>query len=133
MSSSSIVRTLGYSATSTGFTTSEEWSASSEWQRCWSFRPSRILTPFTNWSACLSVNSRLKNVRYSSAVDVMRRAPSGVGQRQAEAYRTPALMMHWIKFNVVGVVGFALQSAVLFVITHSTYQVGYLAATAIAV
>jgi len=42
-------------------------------------------------------------------------------------------MMHWIKFNVVGVVGFALQSAVLFVITHSTYQVGYLAATAIAV
>ena len=42
-------------------------------------------------------------------------------------------MMHWIKFNVVGVVGFALQSAVLFVITHSTYQVGYLTATAIAV
>jgi len=42
-------------------------------------------------------------------------------------------MMHWIKFNVVGLLGFALQSAVLFLLTHSTPQISYLAATATAV
>lgn len=42
-------------------------------------------------------------------------------------------MIHFIRFNVVGVFGFALQSAVLFVLTHSAYPVGYLVATAAAV
>ena len=42
-------------------------------------------------------------------------------------------MLHWIKFNVVGVLGFALQSGALFVLTHSVYPINYLAATAIAV
>ena len=42
-------------------------------------------------------------------------------------------MAHWIKFNVVGLLGFALQSAVLFVLTRSAFSVGYLAATAVAV
>jgi dolichol-phosphate mannosyltransferase len=42
-------------------------------------------------------------------------------------------MLHWIKFNVVGVLGFALQSAALFVLTHTTPHVSYLAATAVAV
>lgn len=41
--------------------------------------------------------------------------------------------MHWIKFNVVGVAGFALQSAALFVLTHTGYSISYLAATAVAV
>ena len=41
--------------------------------------------------------------------------------------------MHWIKFNVVGLLGFALQSAALFLLTHSTPQISYLAATATAV
>src|SRR6266576_2766514 len=44
-----------------------------------------------------------------------------------------SLMMHWIKFNVVGVLGFALQSAALFLFTHAAPQVSYLAATAAAV
>ena len=42
-------------------------------------------------------------------------------------------MLHWIKFNVVGVVGFALQSAALFVLTHIAYPISYLAATTVAV
>jgi putative flippase GtrA len=42
-------------------------------------------------------------------------------------------MNHWIKFNVVGVLGFALQSAALFVLTHTVYSISYLAATAVAV
>jgi dolichol-phosphate mannosyltransferase len=42
-------------------------------------------------------------------------------------------MIHFIRFNVVGVFGFALQSGALFVLTHSAYPVGYLLATATAV
>ena len=42
-------------------------------------------------------------------------------------------MTHWLKFNVVGLLGFALQSAALFVLTHIPYSIGYLAATAVAV
>jgi len=42
-------------------------------------------------------------------------------------------MIHFIRFNVVGVFGFALQSATLFVLTHSAHPVGYLVATAAAV
>jgi dolichol-phosphate mannosyltransferase len=42
-------------------------------------------------------------------------------------------MLHWIKFNVVGVLGFALQSATLFVLTHIAYPISYLAATTVAV
>src|SRR5712691_1475005 len=42
-------------------------------------------------------------------------------------------MLHWIKFNVVGVVGFALQAGALFVLTHNTNRISYLAATALAV
>src|SRR5260370_34391538 len=42
-------------------------------------------------------------------------------------------MIHFIRFNVVGVFGFALQSAALFVLTHSAHPVGYLVATAAAV
>ena len=42
-------------------------------------------------------------------------------------------MMHWIKFNVVGLIGFGLQSATLFILTHTFYSISYLAATAVAV
>ena len=42
-------------------------------------------------------------------------------------------MIHWIKFNVVGLLGFALQSAALFMLTHTAYSISYLAATAVAV
>ena len=42
-------------------------------------------------------------------------------------------MLHWLKFNAVGVLGFALQSATLFLLTHGAHTVPYLAATAIAV
>jgi putative flippase GtrA len=42
-------------------------------------------------------------------------------------------MLHWIKFNVVGVLGFALQVGALFVLTHIAYPISYLAATAVAV
>lgn len=42
-------------------------------------------------------------------------------------------MTHWIKFNLVGVLGFALQSAALFVLTNTAYSFSYLAATAVAV
>src|ERR1700730_12595529 len=42
-------------------------------------------------------------------------------------------MIHFIRFNVVGVIGFALQLGALFVFTHSAHPVNYLAATAAAV
>ena len=42
-------------------------------------------------------------------------------------------MIHFIRFNVVGVVGFALQSAALFVLTHNAHPIGYLVATVAAV
>jgi putative flippase GtrA len=42
-------------------------------------------------------------------------------------------MIHWLKFNAVGVCGFALQTATLFVLTHSALRISYLAATALAV
>lgn len=41
--------------------------------------------------------------------------------------------MHFIRFNVVGVIGFVLQATALFVLTHNPYRVGYLVATATAV
>ena len=42
-------------------------------------------------------------------------------------------MRHWLKFNVVGVLGFALQTAALFVLTHSVHSINYLTATVLAV
>ena len=42
-------------------------------------------------------------------------------------------MIRWIKFNAIGVLGFALQTCVLFVFTHTAHRVGYLLATAAAV
>lgn len=42
-------------------------------------------------------------------------------------------MLHWLKFNVVGVLGFGLQTGALFVLTHAMPQVSYLAVTAGAV
>jgi putative flippase GtrA len=42
-------------------------------------------------------------------------------------------MLHWIKFNIVGVLGFALQAAALFLLTHITHPISYLTATALAV
>ena len=42
-------------------------------------------------------------------------------------------MIHFIRFNVVGVLGFALQTGALFILTHRAHPVGYLAATAAAV
>jgi dolichol-phosphate mannosyltransferase len=42
-------------------------------------------------------------------------------------------MLHWIKFNVVGVLGFGLQSGALFLLTHNAPRFSYLAATAVAV
>lgn len=42
-------------------------------------------------------------------------------------------MIHWLKFNAVGVVGFTLQTGALFVLTHTALHIGYLAATAVAV
>lgn len=42
-------------------------------------------------------------------------------------------MIHFLRFNVVGVIGFALQFGALFFLTHSAHPVNYLAATAAAV
>jgi putative flippase GtrA len=42
-------------------------------------------------------------------------------------------MIHFIRFNVVGALGFVLQSAALFVLTHGAHPLGYLVATAAAV
>jgi putative flippase GtrA len=41
--------------------------------------------------------------------------------------------MHWIKFNLVGVLGFALQAGALFLLTHTAHSIGYLTATILAV
>jgi dolichol-phosphate mannosyltransferase len=45
----------------------------------------------------------------------------------------PSVMKTWIKFNVIGLVGFGLQTAALFLLTSAAPRVGYLAATAMAV
>ena len=42
-------------------------------------------------------------------------------------------MLHWFKLNVVGLLGFTLQTAVLFLLTHTAHSISYLAATAVAV
>jgi putative flippase GtrA len=42
-------------------------------------------------------------------------------------------MIHFMRFNVVGLFGFALQSGALFVLTHGAHPFGYLLATATAV
>lgn len=42
-------------------------------------------------------------------------------------------MVHWIKFNVVGVLGFALQVGALFMLTHTSHPISYLTATVLAV
>jgi len=42
-------------------------------------------------------------------------------------------MIHFIRFNVVGAFGFALQSGALFALGHLAHPVNYLAATAAAV
>jgi dolichol-phosphate mannosyltransferase len=42
-------------------------------------------------------------------------------------------MIHFIRFNVVGLFGFVLQSGVLFILTHGAHPFGYLEATAAAV
>ena len=42
-------------------------------------------------------------------------------------------MKTWLKFNLVGIVGFVLQTSALFVLTRSLPRIGYLAATAMAV
>src|SRR2546428_1291524 len=42
-------------------------------------------------------------------------------------------MLHFIRFNVVGVLGFALQTAALFLLTHGAHPIGYLPATGAAV
>lgn len=42
-------------------------------------------------------------------------------------------MIHLVKFNAVGALGFALQTGALFVFTHTAYHFSYLAATAAAV
>src|ERR1044072_1097233 len=42
-------------------------------------------------------------------------------------------MRHWLKFNIVGVLGFAIQSGALFLLTHGARRIRYLAATELAV
>jgi len=42
-------------------------------------------------------------------------------------------MIHFFRFNVVGILGFALQTGALFVLTHGPHPLGYLVATAAAV
>ena len=42
-------------------------------------------------------------------------------------------MVHFIRFNMVGILGFGLQTGVLLILTHNPYRVGYLPATAAAV
>src|SRR5438874_13741225 len=42
-------------------------------------------------------------------------------------------MIHFLRFNVVGILGFALQTSALFLLTHNPHPIGYLFATAIAV
>jgi dolichol-phosphate mannosyltransferase len=42
-------------------------------------------------------------------------------------------MVHFVRFNLVGVIGFAVQSGALFVLTHGAHPVNYIPATAAAV
>lgn len=42
-------------------------------------------------------------------------------------------MVHFIRFNVVGIFGFVLQTGALFLLTHNPHRVGYLFATVVAV
>ena len=42
-------------------------------------------------------------------------------------------MRHWLKFNAVGVLGFAIQSGALFLLTRAPCRVSYQAATVAAV
>jgi dolichol-phosphate mannosyltransferase len=42
-------------------------------------------------------------------------------------------MVHFVRFNLVGVLGFVVQSGALFVLTHSAHPLNYIAATAAAV
>jgi len=42
-------------------------------------------------------------------------------------------MMQWVKFNVVGALGFLVQSAALYALTRGTHHIHYLLATALAV
>ena len=42
-------------------------------------------------------------------------------------------MVHFIRFNMVGIIGFVVQTGVLLILTHNPYRVGYLVATAAAV
>jgi putative flippase GtrA len=42
-------------------------------------------------------------------------------------------MLHWLKFNGVGLGGFLLQAGALFLLTHSSHPISYLTATAFAV
>jgi putative flippase GtrA len=42
-------------------------------------------------------------------------------------------MIYWVKFNVVGVGGFALQAGALFMLTHTSHPISYLTATVLAV
>ena len=42
-------------------------------------------------------------------------------------------MRHWVKFNLVGLLGFALQTGALFFLTRTAPYLSYLAATAVAV
>jgi len=44
-----------------------------------------------------------------------------------------ASLIHFIRFNVVGVLGFALQSGALFLLTRGALNLNYLAATVLAV
>ena len=42
-------------------------------------------------------------------------------------------MKAWIKFSIVGVLGFGLQAGALFLLTHMAYPLSYLMATVLAV
>jgi len=42
-------------------------------------------------------------------------------------------MTHWIKFNVVGALGFVVQSGALYALTRGTHHIHYLLATIVAV
>lgn len=42
-------------------------------------------------------------------------------------------MVHFIRFNLVGISGFVLQTGALFLLTHNPYRIGYLFATVTAV
>ena len=41
--------------------------------------------------------------------------------------------MKWVKFNIIGLMGFGLQAMVLFALTRSALHLDYLAATAVSV